>query len=131
MRLMEYCKDNGIDMSKNDKYGKFHFHITLMYSENAVEYPQMDFRVKPFKVTPEKFDLFGEENDCLVMRLLRTKEIAELRELIERTGMKDKWPEYKPHMTLSYSFDDATKLTKLPYPTFPLVVAGLKIDAKV
>ena len=128
-RLLKYCHENGIDMSKNDKHGKFFFHVTLMYSENSIEFPEIDFKVKPFTVHIEKFELFGEKQDCLVMKLMRTKELVELRDVIERTGLRDKWPEYKPHMTLSYACSDPKMLTKLRYPTFPLTVTGVKINA--
>ena len=120
-RLKEYCEDNRINNIVEP------FHITLMCSVNEIDLPNIEFSVKPFNVYPEKPDVFGANNNSLVVRLLQSNDLNGLRDVMLRTGLVDTFPDFKPHISLTYDYQ-GKKLTDLRYPTFPITVTKIKID---
>lgn len=127
-RLLDFCRYNNIEVKSHPDYpDDFDFHVTIIFSENESNLPNVEFRLQPFTLYPEKLDAFGEDGSCLVLRILKTKPLMDLRCTIERSGLTDKWPEYSPHCTLTYGFDDKSRLNKIMLPTFPLTVTKMKI----
>ena len=41
--------------------------------------------------------------------------------------MQDAWPDYKPHISLSYSRENLPDIEHIPLPDFPLVFDKIKI----
>jgi hypothetical protein len=59
---------------------------------------------------------------------LESRALKLLRRHFARThGMKDAWPEYCPHVTVSYAKESVADVSKVPLPDFELVIARLSI----
>lgn len=131
-KLVKYCMENGIDLSveySGDpiKPEEFKFHITIIYStsyHDDIDLTQMEGPIGPFTMTPTGFEFYGEENNILVIEFERGYAHV-LREWFdEKFNMKDEWPVYKPHLSMSYSGSNNIP-QKLP--DFPLVFDKIKI----
>lgn len=134
LKLRQWCLDNGFDLSKS--YGgkdidpfDFKFHTTIFYSEtihnigNGVQTLE-----KPFKVRPFAFELLGPEKDVPVIKV-DGHGLYKQREYYEETfEMRDKWPSYLPHVSLSYARDPNTDFSKLKLPKFQMIVDKIEIQ---
>ena len=111
--LMGYVVQNGLDAyTKFDKTKldspMTDYHLTVMFSNNAPVIPMenRDHQLPDIEIVPYAFDLFGENKDILVMKIKETDELRELRNLmIEHYGLKDSFPEWSPHVTLTYNYE--------------------------
>ena len=129
--LQTYCKENGFDLTSSYNGSKqapedFGFHTTIFYSDSYHNMEDVEVSVSPFEVKPDSLQMFGPKKNIPVLKLKLNKQIANLRELFEAQGFTDSWPEYKPHVSLSYNFtgDD---INKVKLPSFPLIVNSFKI----
>ena len=134
-KLREWAKENGFDLTakydgekQNEK--DFDFHTTIFYTSNEMEdlpeEPEYKL-IESYSVTPMGFDLLGEEKNIPVIKLAPEGMIVDLRKTYEKIGMKDQWPEYLPHISLSYvrkSYD----LSGLTLPTFPITFNRVKVE---
>lgn len=133
--LREWCMSNGFDLTQ--KFGgsrikaeEFEFHTTIMCSETVHILPLNGVIMLPSKVQvfPDHFEMLGENLDIPVMKV-KTKNIDILRSAYEKFyKMEDKWPEWKPHISLSYVRAPYPKLDRLSLPSFPLVMGELRIE---
>lgn len=110
----EYKVPNSLDPEK--------FHTTIVYSRAAVEWtPAKDLEDE--EVEAKGFTVFDSRDGqkCLVL-LLDSEYLNTRFDLAMERGATYDFPDYKPHITLSYDighFD--TK--KLPVPDFPIVLS--------
>lgn len=133
-KLRKWCQDNGFDLTKsysgNDQKAEdFQFHTTVIYSTNKSlleNNPHASIEKTP--VYPKDFKLLDENHDIPVLRLNYSEEIRNLRSYYEGLGLKDAWPDYKPHISLSYVRDPNYDLKKLRLPTFTMTFEALKIE---
>lgn len=127
--LRNYALENSFDITKNyngeDK--EFDFHCTVFYSESVHQLKNGVYTIEQFNLKPSGFDLFGEDKNIPVLKISSEGKILKLRTFFEDMGMKDKWDEYKPHITLSYNFKEG-KLPNLKLPDFDIVVNRLIIE---
>lgn len=129
-KLKEYAESNGFDLSKNyngenQDPSDFDFHITIFYTSSEHDTQEGEYKIKPFQVVFEKFDLFGENKDVPVLKVKLTDDLLEVRERFEMMGYKDKWGEYKPHMSLSYA---PYKKVDISMPDFPVTATKIIIE---
>jgi hypothetical protein len=127
-KLKNWLSVNKVPLPKYSDGEPFHFHVTIMFSENAMDADNEEFNIPPFEVKPTEYAVFGINKDCLVIKLELNNKLATIRKAVTDHGFYDKWDEYKPHLTLSYSYDGSPDDVKLPLPTFPLVVDKIKIE---
>jgi len=123
--LRRYCLTNGIDIKTNFdgtpiESDSFVFHTTIFYTSNRIKKSIPPYlALRPVPVKPIGFDVFGENKNCLVLKL----ESAPLHKMYEyfadEYGMKSDYPVYKPHITLSYAYDGRPP-ESLDLPTFSL-----------
>lgn len=125
--MRNWCKDNGFDLSVS--YGgstqdpeEFKFHTTVFYAINEIE----DFHedagynlIESHEVNPMMFSMLGENQDIPVLKLEAEGALTTLRAKYENMGMKDKWDNYIPHISLSYA-KSPRDLSELPFPDFKL-----------
>ncbi len=106
-------------------------HCTIIYSNKP-----MDVNIKTEEYTTEatfeKFSLFGEEKNTLVMEINCPKLQERNKELMKEYGFVSDFPEYLTHVTLSYDASNVT-VSKLPSFDFPITllnetVSPLKLD---
>ena len=86
------------------------FHCTVMYTRSDVpDLLDMDGQSfdPPLIATADKFEIFNsnDDHDCLVL-LIKCDELVERHEAIkDKYGAVYTYPDYKPHITLSYNCD--------------------------
>jgi 2'-5' RNA ligase len=130
-KMRDWCQVNGFDLTKkyNGEYQspeEFDFHTTISYSMNKVAMKNEVLSLTHGEVFPHSFKLFGENKDVPVM-IVSSPELNDLRDEFERRGLKDQWPDYIPHISLSYVHKDYD-LTGLKLPDFTMTFGEVKIE---
>lgn len=93
-------------------------HCTVVL-DKAVRYDPQPISV-PRNASFLRYDKFGSEKNCLVM-VLSCPELEKRHiELRNRYGIRWDFPDYHPHITLSYDFVSDHQV--LPEPNFPMVL---------
>jgi 2'-5' RNA ligase len=128
-KLRNWCTENGFDLTKTYS-GKdqapedFEFHTTVFYSENESGIKN-SIKLASGDVEATGFKLLGEDHDIPVLTVRGDTRI--LRRTFENMGLKDKSPNYIPHISLSYvrkNYD----LSGLKLPDFKMNFGELKIE---
>ena len=117
--LFEYCQANGI-LAERPKFEK-RLHTTVIYSRvyDLVEAEQKTVHVARFA----GFDLFTGstgQQDVLVVKLNAPSVVERHEYLMAKHGFTYDFPEYHPHVSLSYSFTG--DINKLPPIDFPILL---------
>ena len=125
-KLAAYCQKNGIDCTQTWSGRKvepheFGFHTTIWYSTSYHSFENRSFQIDPISVVPTKFELFGPNQDILVMLVEDAETSAQSQPLLDLRNsygslykMQDAWPDYKPHITLSYNHSGDIPDIRLP-----------------
>ena len=107
-KLREWAIQNNFDLTLT--YGgekqdpeDFDFHTTVFYSTNESILKNKSTKLQPTEVTISKIKFLGDNEDIPVFAIELTGEIKELRKRFEEMGLEDKWPDYQPHISLSYA----------------------------
>jgi 2'-5' RNA ligase len=129
-KLRKWCEENGFDLTKSysgdDQAPEdFEFHTTIFYSENESNI-ENSITSTSGDVEATGFKLLGENNDIPVLRV-RGGDLDILRRTFEHMGLKDKWPTYIPHISLSYVKKDYD-LSGMKVPDFRMNFGELKIE---
>lgn len=132
-KLRSYCDNNGFDLTV-DFYGNeqlstdFKFHTTIFYTTSKHSIENTTYTLEePKTVEPVSFELLGAEKDIPVIKVM-SDDIIELREFYKSEyGMEDEWPDWKPHISLTY-----TRTTEFPeniqLPDFSLMYDKISIE---
>lgn len=90
-------------------------HVTLIYSREPIKYTSKNPK-KPITATPKCYSIFSGTNDtkCLVIELDSPEIISLHNSIMDSTGASYDFPEYKPHVTLSYNVGNDFDLDTLP-----------------
>lgn len=131
--LRMWCIQNGFDLSvsysgeiRNPE--KFDFHTTVYYTSNDVIDRDYSYPNKIYKKTRVVgFDLFGESKNVPVLLVEKTAGLHLIRSHYTNLGFQDEWPEWKPHISLSYApvFPD---LSNLILPKFELIYDAVQVE---
>lgn len=122
-RIKAYIKDNNIpNPLRSEK-----FHTTLVYSRKYIpEYEPAGKYPEPMIGTPVRLDVWktkptdgSEPSNCLVMEYDCPELTARHEELMAEHGATHDYPEYRTHVSLSYSIGD------LDYKTLPDIIEGI------
>lgn len=134
-RLLDHAQMHGFDCSVDYDGNKilpsnFSFHTTLIYT---TELPNnwKNFKLNEQhsgQVFPLFYEHLGENYDVPVLRV-HGPTLQNKRNQLENFGFVDKWPIFKPHISLSYARQRAKTLA-LPLPNFPLVYNKVTIEVK-
>lgn len=130
--LRAYAKQNGFNISldyngNNISEADYKFHVTIFYTTSTHNTPNSKVQVNPFEICLNQLELLGENKDIPVIKLKNTGQIKRIRELFEMQGYRDVWPEYKPHISLSYE-RKKYDLQDLELPDFKIRVKSLHIE---
>ena len=131
-KLRQYALDNGFNLTvsyddKPQKAEDFDFHITVFYTSSEADAKDVGtVDLEPFEVKISGFELLGDENDVPVLLVQRDKILNTIRKEFVFIGYEDKWPDWKPHISLSYQRKQYAKPKKLP--NFPIMVNKLSIE---
>lgn len=132
--MKRWCEANGFDLA----YGyngeprnpnDFDFHTTVFYSINEADpkQPNGKHALDKSRAVPVGFKLLGENEDIPVIQLAEEGYLKHLRDHFKRLGLRDKWDNYIPHMSLSYS-RDKVDFSQLTLPTFSLYFDKLVVE---
>jgi 2'-5' RNA ligase len=129
-KLRGWCEENGFDLTKsysgNDQAPEdFEFHTTVFYSENESNIENGIISIDG-EVRATGFKLLGEDNDIPVL-VITSPDLVALRKEFKSMGLKDKWPTYVPHISLSYVRKDYD-LSGMKVPDFRMNFGELKIE---
>ncbi len=132
-KLRAWAKENGFDLTtkydgtKQDEKD-FDFHTTIFFTTSTHNIPNHRKTIAPSgSAKVVDIMMLGVNNNIPVLKI-ESPAILRLRKHYEETyGMKDAWPEYKPHVSLSYS-SDLPDMTKVKLPTFELTFNEIKVD---
>lgn len=105
-KLRQWCQENGFDLTKSyngsdQSADDFDFHTTVSYSVNEVSMKNETIPLTHGEAFPVKFKLLGDNEDIPVL-VVSSPGLTDIRDEFERRGLKDKWPDYIPHISLSY-----------------------------
>ena len=133
-KLREWCDSNGFDLTKSYdgkelEPGEFKFHSTIWHTTSKHHLENGKTKITPVRAEIKSFECLGENNDIPVLKL-KSDELVELREKYQSEyNMEDQWPDYKPHVSLSYDRRDYTdELNRLTLPDFDVYYDTLVID---
>jgi 2'-5' RNA ligase len=132
--LLHYVMVNGFDVSKSYSGGNidptdFEFHTTVFYTKSTHSSGNTRYQMPESMILkPTGFDLYGETKNIPVLTLKLDKTLKMVREFYETLGYLDSWPDYKPHITLSYNYNGKPSLRGMPLPDFDIVVASIKVE---
>jgi 2'-5' RNA ligase len=129
-KMIDWATQHGFDLSltydgKTRDPSKFKFHTTIIYSNNYVDLKN-GLVIKRLTSTPIRFELFGEDKDIPVI-LVKSTELELARKTVEQLGLKDSWPTYRPHVSLSYK-KQKYDLSKLELPPFEFNYDRIRIE---
>jgi hypothetical protein len=121
--LRKYCREQGFNLAVDYDGGEiapedFEFHCTVYFTTS---YHRMEnYEVSPIKVVSHAtdFEILGVEREVPVLRLNPEKILPVRNTFTDIYDMEDAWPDYKPHVSLSYAYTG-----RIPdsLPTFPIV----------
>lgn len=129
--LLEYAQSNDFDLTKSYdgddiKPEEFDFHTTIYFTSNKVFSENGVYKIKPIELQFDKFELLGKNKNIPVLRVKLSEELLDLRNTFTDLGFKDEWPSYKPHVSLSYNYNEKIKIKELP--KFKIVANTIKIE---
>lgn len=132
-KLREWAKAEGFDLGwsfsgwPQSSYD-FDFHVTLVASENEVRIEDGVRWVDPVTVEPKGYAVLGETTPALVLKPSDT--LTKMREFfIAAFGVTPTYPDFKPHISLSYKWSGEPSITESApaFPPFPLVFDMLMV----
>lgn len=130
--LRKWTKSNNLDLTK--KYNgehrsseEFEFHTTIYYSKNPIYMTNRVSQLFASESFFDSFDLFGDEKDIPVIRLKNVGTISQIREFFSGYDMKEDWPVFAPHISLSYA-KQKIDLKSLIKPNFSLIFDRVVVE---
>jgi 2'-5' RNA ligase len=131
--LFEFCRTHRLGLADVDDQSSlsaadFKFHVTVMYSKvTSPMFPEGERDFSPHVLQPEGFDLFGPENDILVLKLQCDDVLAGLFDHYRVTyGHVSDFMPFRPHITVRGG--DAglkDRIAAIPLPDFDLRASRL------
>lgn len=123
-KLNEFAKSLGLN-EVSDEY-----HCTLLYSgDNVEKLLKKKLKLKfPLKAKIKAYHLFGDNKNCLVLGLENEK-INQSWDQLMAAGANWDYPEFTPHLSLTYNYSDSNIPDNLP--DFDIVFKGYKVEKSV
>ena len=90
------------------------FHTTLIYSTKGAENVET-FEDMEYVVLPNQLDIWTSKSGekCLVLKVDCTQLVRRNKELMEKYQFVSDYPEYNPHITISYDIGDWSMITEM------------------
>lgn len=108
---------------------EFDFHTTIFFSTNFPYVENGVYEVDPFELELDHFELLGKEKNIPVIKINTDNwQLQMLRKGFEDMGFKDEWPEYKPHISLSYNYNGKPDLSELTLPPVKVIANRIVVS---
>lgn len=118
-----------LNQGVENKVSKGEMHITVAYSRKPISLSALGALEPPASVKAKHYSIFKTQTgeNCLVLEVESPTLTARHREIIDDYGASYDFPEYKPHITLSYDCGIGFDIKKLPpVDTIPELFANLE-----
>lgn len=117
--LRAFCLDNGFGLTTNfdgseQNAKEFDFHSTVWFTMGEHVLANGTKEIEVDDITPLHYSLFGENKNILVLEIESPKLKAINKAYGDKYNMESSFPDYKPHITLSYSFNGDIPDVPLP-----------------
>ncbi len=100
----------------------FGFHATIVATNNDVTIPTGEHDIAPATVRATSLALLGDDKDVPVLSLPADGILGDMRQHFVNTyGADPTFPDFKPHLSLSYAWNGAPAIDGLEVPGFDLV----------
>lgn len=122
--LRDWAKANGFDLGWSysgwpQRSWEFDFHITLIATENAVSIPEGARWVEPVTVEVDGFEVLG---GTPTLKVKEHHALSAMRAFFMTAfGAKPTFPDFKPHISVSYKWAGEPDLSTIAPPIGPLV----------
>lgn len=132
--LSAWCNGAGFDRSKTHggtpiNPDDFDFHATIIATTNAVTMPTGEHQIPGAALLANGFEVLGKDGNTPVLLLSADGFLADLRRHYVNTYRAEPtFSEFKPHVSLSYSWDGAPAIDGMAVPDFPLVFDRIVVD---
>jgi len=111
--LVKWAKQNGFKTTLEPE----DMHVTITYSKKAVVWPEKSNAIElgiSGGASERKIELFGEDKNIAVLTF-RCRQLEKRWEQFKSFGCSYDFPEYRPHVTISYSGKFVDLNTIKPY----------------
>lgn len=128
-KLTAWAKRLGFDLSigfNEQPITKFNFHTTVFFSDNETYLRNGLFPIQAIELVPTGWKILGENTPVLLLQ--KTDQLTNLRRIYENMGLYDKWPEWIPHISVSYNWNGKPATTKLGLPDFKITADSIKVE---
>lgn len=79
------------------------------------------FDIEPVELKFKGMELLGQEKNIPTILIDKTTELSNIRKLYETNGLKDSWPEWKPHLSVSYNYNGKPVIGNVKLPDFKVM----------
>jgi hypothetical protein len=119
--IFDFCKQYNIK-----RHGKVEkrLHCTVLYSRDLNTFPEADNSVH--ECVPTHFEMLTDSNgnNCVLALMLHAPSVADRHSsLMKMYSCTYDFPEYRPHITLSYNFSGDIK-------SLPLLISSVKLGCE-
>lgn len=105
-----------LNQGVENKTSPAEFHVTVAYSRKPISLSALGNLEPPVSVKAKHYSIFHTQTgeNCLVLEVESPDLTARHREIIDSYGASYDFPDYKPHITLSYDCGIGFDIKKLP-----------------
>jgi hypothetical protein len=105
-----------LNKNVDNRTSRGEFHITLIYSKKPIFITALGKLEPPVEVKAKHYSIFHTRTgeNCLVLEVDAPALVARHNEIMKNYGASYDFPEYKPHLTLSYDCGTGFDLKSLP-----------------
>lgn len=131
--MRRWCELQGFDLGAS--FGgeprdpaRFKFHVTLFATVGPSALPEQSHPIEYLLLDAIGFDAFGPERRTPVALLAPVPRLVEMREAwLALADAEPTYPEFRPHLTLSYAWDGQPALENLPMINLALGFGRLEV----
>lgn len=107
---------------------QFEFHLTLFATVGGCDLAELSTAIDPVRVEILGFALLGADADTPVLKVASDGELTLLREAwLQQAGAEPTYPDFRPHVSLSYAWDGEPVMSELEMPDFTLWFDRLEV----
>jgi 2'-5' RNA ligase len=110
--------DEIMKLSKDvpNRTSKGEIHITVAYSRTPIHITALGDLEPPYSIQPTRYSIFKSRSgeNCLVLEVASSDLVKRHNEIMTDYGASYDFPQYKPHLTLSYDCGVGFDITTLP-----------------
>lgn len=132
-KLRMWCYLNGFDLTHKfdgsvQNPTDFDFHTTIFFTTTEHSILNYEKPINNFSVIPIGMEYLGENHDIPVMKVYSSALLSLRTQFEIDYGMQDAWPDYKPHISVSYNRHALPDISKVKLPDFSLIADTLKVE---